>query len=200
MVDVLQLAAGKLVTASDPIDWVYLTTGKIVETDVGLQSNSLQISSGRRIGVTGPAAAPTITASGDCMDYLICTQSGTPGCDTISGCSTAGEAHRVEWDTTNCSDGSHHIHVEYKQGTGGWTNAEDDLSCTASDNDSGCCDAGGACTPEGTRVYFMAQTAVLGTTEDWEWRVSIERDSDSFVYDYATDSCTDCGGDETCLT
>jgi hypothetical protein len=56
MVNVLQLTGGKLVTASDPSSWVYLTGGKLVVTDTSSQTNSMQLSSGKRIGVTGPAA------------------------------------------------------------------------------------------------------------------------------------------------
>jgi len=196
MVDVLRLLAGKLVTESDPLDWTYLTSGKIVETSTGLQSNSLQLSGGRRIGVTGPASPPTVV----CVDLLLCTQSGSPGCDTISGCGSNGEAHRVEWDVDDCNDSSHHIRVRANENSTGWYTVETDLSCTQADNDDGCCEVGGTCTPDGTRVWFLERTTVSSTTTDWEYEVRVERDSDDFVFDSGSDSCTDCGGDDTCIS
>jgi hypothetical protein len=146
-----------------------------------------------RLVYGGPA--PTI----DCVDLNICTVSGTPVCQTGSGCGTAGEQVRVDWTHTNCNDSLHHIRIELSRGGGGYYEILDDASCDAADNDSGCCDTAGCGPEDGTYVHFESYGNDAGVTTSYAVRVHADLDGGDTALDTGTDSCTNCGSDAACV-
>lgn len=175
------------------------TPGGAVVGSIWVEGDNLRYidSSGEERQIAVPAA-PTI----DCADTCICPEGETAGgCDTLTGCASAGEKHRVRWDHTDCSDAAHHIAIHRSTNGGGFVEVADDVSCDNGDPDAGCCNSGcAACTPDGEYIFTLGMHNETAQTTDYAYKVRVETDSGDVEIDSVTDAtCTNCGGDDDCI-
>jgi hypothetical protein len=135
MTKVLQLASGKLVTADNPDDYVYLTTGKVVET-LTQQNNALQLSSGKLIGVTGPTPPVPGYPDSDVTVGVFSPSSGSllwamldeepySDSDYVSGSVADGTNEEFEVGIENCAgNGTATLRVRLKSDLGEFNNLD----------------------------------------------------------------------------
>lgn len=130
----------------------------------------------------------------------MCQAGGDPNCDTLSGCSATGEAHRVGWEHTDCSDASHHICIHVSVGGGSYAETADNISCDNADPDAGCCDWTGYA-PEGEYLFHKSKSSDLGScTTTYQYRVRIETDgTDVLLGSACTDATSITGCDTDCI-
>ncbi len=195
MVDVLVLTAGELVMQSNPTEWWRMTSGEIVP-ESGSGNPALQLSSGERITVTGP-----ISITVDCAALNVCSVSDDGSCLTVSGCTLPGEQHRIEWDTTGCSDGSHHIALHRSVNGGSFVDLSlPELACAPSNPDVGCCETATCSEGQHLIVEFNENT---NQTTDYQYRVRIQDDGTEDLAQAGstldTNTETDQGGDDACF-
>jgi hypothetical protein len=152
-------------------------------------------------GATSGVAAPTPVI--DSCDARLCQAGGDPACATLSGCANTGEQHRVGWETTDCSDPSHHIAIHVSVDGGGYVETADNLSCTQADPDAGCCDWIGKSpyAPEGEYMFIKHFSSDLGAcTTTYQYRVRVETDgTDTLLGSACTDGSALTGCDTTCI-
>lgn len=140
---------------------------------------------------------PTMT----CCDNDICQTTGDPGCDTLTGCASSGEKHRISWDFTGATEGYHAcLHVSI--GGGSYVEAHDGIDLDNADPDPGCCNhVKPACSDDGTYIATKYYSSDLGScTTTYQYRARAEIDgTDTLVGSAATAGESGTGCDETCV-
>lgn len=136
------------------------------------------------------------TPSLDCCDGQVCQAAGSPDCNTLRGCTDAGEQHRVQWSHTDCNNTYHHIAIHVSVDGGGYTEIVDTVACCPADPDSGCCEfIGGGCADDCNWMRNLFKSSDTGScTTTYQYRVRVETDGT----DTAIDTCTETGSGTGC--
>lgn len=139
-------------------------------------------------------AVPTL--NGAQMD--LCQAGGNPGCDTLIGCDSSGEKHRVGW-SISYPYGPYHIAIHRSINGGAFAEAADNVALANPDPDPGCCDELSG-RVDGEFLFSYSNSSDLGAcTTTYQYRVRVEQDGTDTLVGTAKDTTTKTGCNEGCL-